>query len=210
MSQTIAIIGAGPVGLAAAAHALERGLDPLVLEKGPAVGHAVRQWSHVPMFSPWAFNVDAAAERLLRAAGWARPDGDAYPTGGDLVACYLAPLAQVPALRPRIRLGTEVLAVSRRGFDKVRTAGRENAPFALRCRIGSQETTLFADAVIDTSGTWFSPNPGGSGGLPAIGEMPNADLIRYGMPDVLGVDRARYVGRRVAVLGGGHSAVGTL
>ncbi len=102
------------------------------------------------------------------------------------------------------------MAVSRRGFDKVRTAGRETAPFALRCRTGGEETTLFADAVIDTSGTWFSPNPAGSGGLPAIGEAQNAGRIRYGMPDVLGADRARYAGRRVAVLGGGHSAIGTL
>ncbi|MDP3319126.1 MAG: NAD(P)-binding domain-containing protein, partial [Bosea sp. (in: a-proteobacteria)] len=210
MSQTIAIIGAGPVGLAAAAHALERGLDPVVLEKGPAVGHAVRHWAHVPMFSPWAFNVDAAAERLLKAAGWARPEGDSYPTGGDLVARYLAPLAEIPVLRERIRLGAEVLAISRRGFDKVRTAGRENAPFALRCRSGGEETTLFADAVIDASGTWFSPNPAGSGGLPAIGEAQNTGRISYGMPDVLGTDRTRYAGRRVAVLGGGHSAVGTL
>ncbi len=210
MNQTIAIIGAGPVGLAAAAHALERGLDPVVLETGPAVGHAVRQWSHVPMFSPWAFNVDAAAERLLKTAGWARPDGETYPTGGDLVSRYLAPLAAAPALRERIRLHTEVLAISRRGFDKVRTAGRETAPFALRCRAGGEETTLFADAVIDTSGTWFSPSPAGSGGLPAIGEAQNAGRIRYGMPDVHGADRGRYAGRRVAVLGGGHSAIGTL
>ena len=70
--KTIAIIGAGPVGLAAAAHALERGLAPIVFERGPAAGHAIRQWAHVPMFSPWAFNVDAAAERLLARSGWRR------------------------------------------------------------------------------------------------------------------------------------------
>ena len=50
--NTIAIVGAGPAGLAAAAHALERGLRPLVLEAGPAIGDAVRQWGHVRMFSP--------------------------------------------------------------------------------------------------------------------------------------------------------------
>lgn len=50
--RTIAIIGAGPVGLAAAAHAFERGLSPIVLERGPAAGHAIQQWAHVPMFSP--------------------------------------------------------------------------------------------------------------------------------------------------------------
>ena len=67
-----------------------------------------------------------------------------------------------------------------------------------------------ADAVIDASGTWHSPNPAGANGLPAIGETQAADRIAYGMPDVLGKDRARYAGKTVAVLGAGHSAIGTL
>lgn len=210
MSKTIAIIGAGPVGLAAAAHAIERGLTPLVLERGPFIGHAVRQWAHVPMFSPWAFNIDAAAGRLLAATGWNRPSPDAYPTGGDLVGQYLAPLAVRTALRDVIRLDAEVVAVSRAGIDKVRTAGRERAPFALRYRNGAADRTVLADAVIDASGTWFSPNPAGSGGLPAIGEAQARGRISHGMPDVLGAARSRYSGRRIAVLGGGHSAIGTL
>ena len=77
--KTVAIIGAGPVGLAAAAHALERGLHPIVLEAGEAVGHTVRQWSHVRMFSPWSYNVDKAAERLLRETGWNAPDPGHIP-----------------------------------------------------------------------------------------------------------------------------------
>jgi thioredoxin reductase len=209
-SRTIAIIGAGPVGLAAAAHAIERGLTPLVLERGPSVGHAVRQWAHVPMFSPWAFNIDAAAGRLLAATGWNRPAPDAYPTGGDLVGQYLAPLAERTALRSAIRLDAEVVAVSRVGVDKVRTAGREHAPFALRYRNGAGDRTVMADAVIDASGTWFSPNPAGSGGLPAIGEAEARGRVSHGMPDVLGAARGRYAGRSIAVLGGGHSAIGTL
>jgi hypothetical protein len=64
--------------------------------------------------------------------------------------------------------------------------------------------------VIDASGTWYSPNPAGANGLHAIGEKQAADKIAYGMPDVLGKDRAQYAGRTVAVLGGGHSAIGTL
>ncbi|MFA6965778.1 NAD(P)-binding domain-containing protein [Bosea sp. (in: a-proteobacteria)] len=210
LSKTIAIIGAGPVGLAAAAHAIERGMTPLVLEQGPSVGHAVRQWAHVPMFSPWAFNIDAAAGRLLAATGWNRPAPDVYPTGGDLVGQYLAPLAERTTLRAAIHLDATVTAISRSGFDKVRTAGRERAPFALRYRNGAGDRTIMADAVIDTSGTWFSPNPAGAGGLPAIGETPARGRISHGMPDVLGAARSRYAGRGVAVLGGGHSAIGTL
>lgn len=209
-TKTIAIIGAGPVGLAAAAHAVERGLTPIVFERGPTVGHAVRQWSHVPMFSPWAYDVDAAAERLLMATGWNRPSPDAYPTGGDLLDQYLIPLAERTPLRDAIHVNISVLAVSRLGFDKVKSAGREHAPFAVRYRNGAGDKTVLADAVIDTSGTWFSPNPAGAGGLPAVGETEAAERISYGMPDILGDDRMRYAGRSIAVLGGGHSAIGTL
>ncbi|POR54157.1 NAD(P)-binding domain-containing protein [Bosea psychrotolerans] len=208
--KTIAIIGAGPVGLAAAAHAIERGLRPVVLEQGSAVGHAVRHWAHVPMFSPWAFNIDGAAERLLAASGWSRPDPDGYPTGGELIDRYLAPLAQRTALRDAIHFDARVHSVTRSGFDKVKTTGRDRAPFALRYASAAGEQTLLADAVIDASGTWFSPNPAGSGGLTALGEREAAAAISYGMPDVLGEVRARYAGKRIAVLGGGHSAIGTL
>ena len=91
--KTVAILGAGPVGLAAAAHVLERGLEPVVLEAGPQAAHAVRQWGHVRMFSPWEYNIDKAAERLLKAAGWNAPVGCEYPTGEELVERYLEPLA---------------------------------------------------------------------------------------------------------------------
>jgi len=51
----VVVIGAGPVGLAAAAHLLARGETPLVLEAGDAVGASIRQWSHVRFFSPWKY-----------------------------------------------------------------------------------------------------------------------------------------------------------
>lgn len=207
---TIAIIGAGPVGLAAAAHALERGLSPILLERGPAAGHAIRQWAHVPMFSPWAFNIDRAAKRLLEASGWMQPGPGRYPTGGDLVSGYVAPLAEKTVLRDRIKLNAEVISVSREGLDKVKTAGRRTAPFLVRYRDGQTIARLTADAVIDASGTWFSANPAGAGGVPATGETEAASQINYGMPDVLGGAQSRYSGKRIAVLGGGHSAIGTL
>ncbi|MET4291260.1 hypothetical protein ABIB06_002610 [Bradyrhizobium sp. LB8.2] len=208
--KTVAVIGAGPVGLAAAAHVLERGMSPVVLEAGPEAAHAVRQWQHVQLFSPWEYNVDKAAARLLTPTGWNSPDPSAYPTGGELLDRYLMPLATRTPLREVIRTSSRVSAISRVGFDKAKTRGREQEPFEIRYQNGKGPEVLRADAVIDTSGTWFSPNPAGRNGLPAIGERECAGHIAYGMPDVRGADRARYAGKTVAVLGAGHSAVGTL
>ena len=210
MTKTIAIIGAGPVGLAAGAYAIERGMTPIILEQGPDIGHAVRQWEHVPMFSNWVYDIDSAAGRLLEATGWNRPDPEAYPTGADLLSQYLKPLATRTPLKDAIYLNSTVRSVARRGVDKVKSAGRADEPFELVVRNGTGEKRITADAVIDASGTWFAPNPGGSGGIAALGETEAAARIHHGMPDVLGKDRARYAGRTVAVLGGGHSAIGTL
>ncbi len=209
-AKTVAILGGGPVGLAAAAHLLERGLEPVVLEAGPDVAHAVRQWGHVRMFSPWEYNVDKAAERLLAATGWNTPQPDQYPTGAELVERYLEPLATRTPLKDRIRTNSLVTSVGRVGFDKVKTKGREAAPFEIRYRNGKGPETLRVDAVIDATGTWATPNPAGADGLPALGESEIGEHIAYGMPDVLGRDRARYAGKAVAVLGAGHSAIGTL
>jgi thioredoxin reductase len=209
-SKTVAVIGGGPVGLAAAAHLLEWGLTPIVLEAGPTVGHAVRQWSHVRLFSPWEYNVDKAALRLLEPTGWNSPEPGHYPAGGELLQQYLEPLASHTRLSEHIHTSSRVTDISRVGFDKLKTKGRAAAPFELRYQNGQGSKSIVADAVIDASGTWFTPNPAGANGLPAYGERENAAHIAYGMPDVSGKDRARYAGKTVAVLGAGHSAVGTL
>ena len=161
MSKNVAVIGAGPVGLAAAAHLLERGLNPVVLEAGPAAGHAIRQWKHVQLFSPWEYNVDKAAERLLSSAGWNSPDPHVYPTGRELLEQYLDPLATRTVLKDVIRTGSRVTAISRLGYDKAKTKGRESAPFEIRYQNGKGPETLRVDAIIDTSGTWSTPNPAG-------------------------------------------------
>jgi len=209
-AKTVAIIGAGPVGLAAAAHVLERGLEPIVLEAGENVGHSMRQWGHVQLFSPWQYNIDKAAARLLATTGWNSPEPDQYPTGAEMVERYLEPLAAHATLKPRIRTSSRVTGISRTGFDKLKSKGRETAPFEIRYQNGKGPEVVKADAIIDVSGTWHSPNPAGANGLPAIGEKETADRIAYGMPDVLGKDRTRYAGKTVAVLGAGHSAIGTL
>jgi len=180
------------------------------LEAGAEIGHAVRQWGHVQLFSPWEYNIDRAAERLLAKAGWNSPDPAQYPTGAELLERYLTPLATRTALERHVRTSSRVTDISRVGFDKLKTKGREGAPFEIRYQNGQGPKIMCADAVIDASGTWNSPNPAGANGLSAIGEQDVADRISYAMPDVLGKDRVRYAGKRVAVLGAGHSAIGTL
>ena len=207
----VAVIGAGPVGLAAAAHLAQRGEPFVVFEAGDSVGASVRDWGHVRLFSPWQYVIDTAAQTLLEAHGWRAPDGKAYPTGAELVRDYLAPLAALPELAPHIHLESRVQAVARQGFDKLKTAGRENAPFALHVKdAAGRETVVLARAVIDASGTYTAPNPLGANGLLAVGERALARQLFYGIPDVLHAQHERYAGKRVLVVGSGHSAFNTL
>jgi len=203
----VVVIGAGPVGLAAAAHLHERGLPFTLLEAGDGPAAAVRRWGHVRLFSPWRYNVDAAARRLLTEAGWVEPDPDLLPTGALLAADYLRPLADLPALKPHVRYGARVTAVTRHGLDRLRTAGRADAPFLVRLANGED---LLARAVIDASGTWVTPNVLGTSGIPAHGEAAAGRFIEPALPDVLGADRDRFAGRRTLVVGAGHSAANTL
>ena len=206
----VAVIGAGPVGLAAAAHLTERGTTPLILEAGDSVGASVLQWGHVRIFSPWKYNIDAAARELLERDGWVAPAGEDYSTGRELVESYLVPLASLPEIASQLRLRHRVRAITRLGFDKMKTAGRETAPFAMTVDTPSGEQQLLARAVVDASGTYAVPNPLGASGTVVRGEREAARYIHYGIADVLGRDRARYRGRRVAVVGSGHSAFDVL
>ncbi len=136
----IAIIGAGPVGLAAAANLAERGLDFVVFEAGDVIATDMRSWGHIRLFSPWRHLIDPAARRLLESSGWAEPRNlDRAPNGAELVQEYLEPLAALGAIRTRIRTGVTVEAVTREGMDRTRSANRAETPFVLRIRDGAGE-----------------------------------------------------------------------
>lgn len=205
--RNVIVIGAGPVGLAAASHLLERGQDVTVLEAGPVVGQTIREWAHVRMFSDWRSVVDPAARRRLEQVGWRMPPESEIPTGGDLVARYLEPLAA--SLAGSIRFDHRVTDIARAGVDKLVTHGRSERSFVVVARTPDGAVRLSASAVVDASGTWGQPNPLGSTGLPAPGEIEST-RITPGIPDVLGADRKRYAAKRVLVVGAGHSAANAL
>lgn len=206
----VVVIGAGPVGLAAAAHLLGRGLTPLVLEAGTSVGAGMLRWAHVRMFSPWEFTIDRAAGALLAQSGWTVPDLAQFPTGGEVVERYLKPLAATPLIQPHVRLGARVTVVTKQRRDRMKDAQRNDVPFLVRYEDAAGEHEVLAQAVIDASGTIENPNPMGASGVPAIGERALRDRIFYGMPHVLGTHRVRYAGKRVLVVGSGHSAFNVL
>ncbi|WP_396658115.1 NAD(P)-binding domain-containing protein [Microbacterium sp.] len=208
----VVIIGAGPIGLAAAANLVEREIDFTVLEAGSRAAASIRLWGHTRLFSPWRHLIDPASRRLLEAAGWSAPaDEGRAPTGQQLVDDYLAPLADLDTIRSRMRFSTRVVAVSREGMDRTRTAGRDTTPFLLRVeKPDGQIEELTARAVIDASGTYTSPNPLSSSGLDLLGAADVADLVMHALPDVLGADRSRFASKRTTVVGAGHSAANTL
>ncbi|TFB98165.1 NAD(P)-binding domain-containing protein [Cryobacterium sp. HLT2-28] len=209
-SLPVAIIGAGPVGLAAAANLVERGIEFVIYESGDEIASSIRQWGHTRLFSPWKHVVDPASRRLLEATGWQLPAPEGLPTGAELVENYLEPLAALDSLAHRIRTGVMVEAVTRRGMDRTRTARRASTPFLLRARTVEGVEEFTARAVIDTSGTYAYPNSLASSGLDPLGLADVTDRVSHALPDVLGRDRARFAGRHTTVVGAGHSAANTL
>lgn len=206
----VAVIGGGPIGLAAAAHLIERGLPVKVYEAGSQVGTNIRDWGHVRIFTPWRYCVDDASIRLLKRRGWQMPDEQAFPTGTNLVESLLEPLAASPELTHVIETEARVVSLSRWGADKVLSKERSSRPFMLVVKTRNGIRRDSARAVIDASGTWATPNPLGAGGIAAEGELENSARITYGIPDVLGQDRQNFEGLSTLVVGSGHSAANAL
>lgn len=208
----IVIIGAGPIGLAAAANLVERGLDFVVYEAGDTVASSMRSWGHIRLFSPWKHLIDPASRRLLEAVGWPAPRySEKAPLGAELVEQYLAPLAGLDAIASRVRTGVTVGAVTRQGMDRTRSNGRAATPFVLRITAADGAIAeVAARAVIDASGTYRTPNSLGSSGLDPLGAEDVAEHITHALPDVLGAERARFTGKHITVVGAGHSAANTL
>ena len=206
----IAVIGAGPVGLAAAAHLELRGIPFLLFEAGSTVASNVLTWKHIRVFSPWKYNIDKAARQLLASVEWKSPDDDALPTGAELFDHYFKPLYELPKIKANTFLQAKVLSIGRKNIDKMKSNDREKHPFVIQVFREGKVNQYEVRAVIDASGTWNSPNPIGSGGVYAVGELENREKIFYGIPDVLGDHADRYRNKSVLVVGSGHSAINTI
>lgn len=210
-SLPVAIIGAGPVGLAAAAHLAVRNQSFILFEAGHTVASNILAWEHVRIFSPWRYNIDKAARQLLASSTWQAPDKEALPIGRALYDFYFHPLSELPAIKPYVFLKSKVLAIGRKNLDKVKTKGRAEVPFVVQVLHQNQEVKHYeVKAVIDASGTWNSPNPIGSGGVFAVGELEHSTNIFYGIPDILNRYKERYKNKSVLVVGSGHSAINTI
>ncbi|MEL4319420.1 FAD-dependent oxidoreductase [Leifsonia sp. YIM 134122] len=206
----VAIIGAGPIGLAAAANLVERGVDFVIYERGDSIASSMRSWRHIRLFSPWEHLIDPAARRLLAATGWQEPPVGVAPYAAGIIDDYLAPLAALEPIASRTRTSVSVESVSREGMDRTRSTGRATTPFVLRLREGAELSEVTVRAVIDASGTYENPNSLGSNGLIPLGYAEVSDHVSHALPDVLGTERARFAGKHTVVVGAGHSAANTL
>jgi thioredoxin reductase len=206
----VAVIGAGPVGLAAAAHLTVRGIPFLMFEAGGNVASNILSWKHIRVFSPWRYNIDKAARQLLNDAGWQSPDENALPTGGELYNSYFKPLYELPSIKENTLLNARVISVGRKNLDKMKTLGRENLPFVVQVFHQGEVKQYEVQSVIDATGTWTSPNPIGSGGVYAVGELENSNQIFYGIPDILNEHELRYKNKSVLVVGSGHSSINAI
>ncbi|WHX62942.1 NAD(P)-binding domain-containing protein [Peribacillus frigoritolerans] len=205
----VAIIGGGPVGLAAAAHLLKKGEKFIILEAGDSVGSSMLEWGHVRMFSPWQYNIDKAAKELLENAGWTSPDENALPTGHELVVEYLLPLSNLPEIKEQIILQAKVVGVAKKAHDKLKTGKRDTVPFQLYVEVNGDTQVIEAKAVIDSSGTWTNPNPILSNGIWTNAERKLHNQIHYGIPNFEQLEN-RYQNKSIMVIGSGHSAINAL
>jgi len=194
----LAVIGAGPVGLEMALVAGAAGYDVRVYEAGRLAEH-VRRFADISLFTPFAMNSTEATRGRLRRAGAALPPDDALLTAGGLAARYLGPIASLPELQGRIHESCRVAAI-----------GRDGRSFLLRVESPEGSRLDGADVVVDASGVVASPLATGPGGMAALREDELGGRVDRHLLPTRAEARARFGGRRVLLIGGGHSAATAL
>lgn len=209
-SLPVIIIGAGPIGLAAAAHLVVKGEKFLLFESGESVGSSILEWGHVRMFSPWQYNIDQNAKVLLEKSGWITPTPEKIPNGNELVNEYLTPLSQLTEIHENLHFNAKVVGIAKKGLDKLKTKNREEQPFEVYVERGNETKVYYAKAIIDASGTWRNPNPMLSSGLWTNAESKLKGKINYGIPNILGKLESKYANKTVMVVGSGHSSINAM
>jgi hypothetical protein len=206
MAQKLAVIGAGPIGIEAAALAVRLGWQVSVYEAA-LPGSSIERWQHVRLFSSWALNQSPWGREILACS----LNEDDYPTGREYLDHYLLPLAQT--LGEVVKTHTRVFGITRRDALKGDFIGARDAksgPFLLHIAGPAGESYVEADVIFDTTGVYENPAKLGTSGLRAIGEDSADDRIERYIPDAMGNDEATYAGKSVLLLGAGHSAVTSL
>ena len=197
----VAVIGAGPMGLAAALGAIERGHDVVVIERDEP-GASLRTWGNTRFFTPLRMNISPAMRRVVGSV-----DDEALLPGPEF-AGILNTIAS--ALGDRVRTKTRVVAVARRGLtrgDYPNHPLRRERPFRLLVESNDREDVIEADAVLDASGGYVLPRHFGAGGLPARGESRfKSRVIR----SLGALQKAELAGKRVLLIGHGHSAANAI
>jgi len=201
------IIGAGPMGFETALRALDRGFNVTILEGG-RIGENILQWLHVRFFSPFGMNISPRLRQAL--AGNKLPADDAILTGGEFVEAVLQPLSRLPEFEGKIHCGHRVVSIARAGLGKMGLPNhplRTERPFRILTEeVEGRELIFEADLVFDASGVYVQPNWAGVAGMPALGERRLGNRIVRQLQDFDGREFHRYAGKRIVLVGHGHSA----
>jgi dimethylaniline monooxygenase (N-oxide forming) len=183
MTATVAVIGAGPAGLAVSRWLLSQGFEPSIFEQGPTLGG---QWTSLPGRSGVWPGMRTNTSRILTAFSDLPQDGDlVFPSGADILD-YLHRYAAVFDLKSRLRCGTRVEAVTR--CDQGWLVGHH----------GQQETF---DRVVVAAGRFHTPAVPHAAGLDSFSGGAGAiSSYEYRGPSA-------YRGKRILVAGCAVSAL---
>lgn len=182
MTETVAVIGAGPGGLVTARWLCSQGFEPTIFEQQSELGG---QWTGSDLTGVW----DAMytnTSRVLTAFGDLEHEGDQTFLSNHDVLAYLNRYADLFGLRARIRFGRRVDRISRVGATWHVTHGGADEPF---------------DRVVVASGRFRSP---------AIPGVPGIETFN-GSAGAMSTFHYRgakpYEGKRVLVAGCAVSAL---
>ena len=204
----VVVIGAGPIGLAAAAQLRERGLTPLVFERGAVAGAAIAEWNHVRLFSRWSELVGPGCppSSSSRTGGApptemrTRPDSSGGSSTSNpspppsVMRCSSVPRwsaspdaaatwSSTPAARPNLSPFTCAAQAAARTASSLR-------PSSMRPALGAPRT-----------------RSAGKDCPPSARRLPDP-RSPYRVPDLDDeAVRARFAGKHTVIAGSGHSAL---